>query len=150
MKIRADEHISPVIVHAIRDIALRHGWEISSIHDVGDDGTEDEYWITAFARNGGDAILTADKDFQTKLPQVEAVRGNGLRVIHLPRKWAQATGRIQAANLLLWWERIEEALEEMPPGDCRRPTWSERDSGPLKPVVLNLPRVRRQHRKAGR
>lgn len=73
MKICADEHVSPNIVKAIREIAISPGWEISSIHEEGKLGASDTYWITDFAKNGGDAILTADKDFLKREPQINAI-----------------------------------------------------------------------------
>src|SRR3546814_6654109 len=61
-----------------------------------------------FMSDGGDAILTADRDFLENAPQVEAVFNTGAKVIHLPAKWGQARGTLQAAHILMWWSRRSE------------------------------------------
>ena len=63
MRIRADEHVAPAIVVAVRDMALSEGWELDSVLSAGDKGSSDVHWITKFAAEGGDAILTVDTDF---------------------------------------------------------------------------------------
>lgn len=98
MKIRCDEHVSPQIVTIIRELALSPGWEISSVREAGHRGDDDVHWITKFANDGGDAILTADKDFTTLEPQVNAVFDTGLKVIQMPGKWGHAKGYLQAAH----------------------------------------------------
>lgn len=35
MKIRADEHVSPKIITAVREVALSEGWELSSVWESG-------------------------------------------------------------------------------------------------------------------
>ena len=84
MRIRADEHIAPAIVKAIEKLAISSGFEITSVLRTGFKGASDVHWITAFAEDGGDAILTADTDFFKQPPQIQAVERTGVRVIHLP------------------------------------------------------------------
>ena len=88
MRIRADEHVSREIVRIICELALSPSFEFSSIFDVGHDGSPDQYWATEFAKDGGDAILTADTDFFRKPNQIVGIDRTGLKVIHLPSKWA--------------------------------------------------------------
>lgn len=147
MKIRADEHVAPKIVGAVRDIALRSGWELSSIHDVDQAGSSDVHWITAFASDGGDAILTADKDFFTLEPQINAVFDTGVRVLHLPKRWSQARRDLQAAHILQWWRRLEDKLQEMCPRECYRPDWNIVESGTLKRVKIDFAGAHRKRRK---
>ncbi|MEQ9567077.1 MAG: DUF5615 family PIN-like protein, partial [Pseudomonadales bacterium] len=87
MKIRCDEHVSPHIVGIVRDLALSPGWEISSVITVGHGGDDDDHWITKFAAEGGHAIISADRDFFSLAPQINAVFDTGVKVIHLPPKW---------------------------------------------------------------
>jgi hypothetical protein len=148
LKIRADEHVSPHIVIAVRDIALRPGWEITSIHEVGHCGDADEHWITKFANEGGDAILSADRDFLKLEPQVNAVFDTGLKVIHLPPKWGQAKGYLQAAHILQWWERIEAQLTNMKPRECYRPPWNIKDTGVLQKVKIDFKKAQKKRKKA--
>ena len=115
MRIRADEHVSREIVRVICELALSPDFEFSSIFQVGHDGSPDEYWATEFAKGGGDAILTADTDFFRKPNQVVAIDRTGLKVIHLPSRWANARAHLQTAHILMWWPRIEVKLQEANP-----------------------------------
>lgn len=150
MKIRADEHIAPKIVRAVRDIALRPGWDLSSVSEVDHSGYTDVHWITVFSEEGGDAILTADKDFFSLEPQINAVFATGVRVLHLPKRWAQARRDLQAAHILQWWRRLEEKLEDMNPRECWRPDWNITESGSLKPVKIDFASAHRKRRKKKR
>jgi len=149
LKIRADEHVSPKIVAAIREIGLKGGdWEVSSVIEVGASGSEDAHWITAFSQHGGDAILTADADFVKRPPQVKAVFDTGLKVIHLPGKWGNSSGDIQAAFMLMWWSRIEKCLETMKPRECFQPPWNIRMDGDLRKVKLDFHRAEKRLKKS--
>lgn len=150
MKIRADEHVSPVIVESIREIALSRDWEISSIHGVKDEGLADVHWITKFANEGGDAILSADRDFVSLEPQINAVFDTGLKVILLPPKWGNAKGYLQAAHLLQWWPRVEQKLREMKKRECYRPDWNIRETGELKKVKINFQKAQKARKRSKR
>ena len=147
MRVRADEHIAKAIVVAIRDIALDRVWEISSVHDVGHVGDDDVHWITKFADDGGDAILSADRDFFTLEPQVNAVFDTGLKLIHLPPKWGQARGYLQAAHILQWWRRIEARIEQMEPRECYRPPWNIKETGELLKVSLDFAKAQKRRKR---
>lgn len=147
MKVRCDEHISPRIVTAISDLALSPGWEISSVLTVGHGGEKDDHWITNFANEGGYGIITADRDFLSLPPQINAVFDTGIKVIHLPPKWGQAKGYLQAAHVLQWWRRIEEQLAIMKPRECYRPEWNIREIGEIKKVHINFQKAQKQRRK---
>ncbi len=148
MKVRADEHVSPHIVNAIRDIALSSDWEITTIREAKHTGKSDVHWITKFADDGGDAILTADTDFLILEPQVNAVFATGLRVIHLPPKWGNARGYLQAAHMLQWWKRIETKIKEMKPRECYRPQWNINETGELKKVTIDFAKAQKKKKKA--
>ena len=150
MKIRADEHVAPAIVTAVQEIALSKGVELSSVLNSGYKGSSDVHWITEFMKDSGQAILTADKDFIELVPQVMAVRDTGAKVIHLPKQWAMAEGRLQAAHILVWWRRIETQIREMQPRECYRPPWNIRQDGKLKKIVIDFAKVSRKKKKATR
>jgi hypothetical protein len=150
LKVRCDEHVSPIIVAAISDLALSPGWEISSVLNVGHGGDADEHWITKFASDGGHAILTADRDFLSLAPQVNAVFDTGLKVIHLPPKWGQAKGHLQAAHILQWWLRIEQKIAEMKPRECYRPEWNIRETGEIKKIPIDFHKAQKQRRQQRR
>ncbi|MGM0583380.1 MAG: hypothetical protein ACQEUZ_01850 [Pseudomonadota bacterium] len=126
---------------------LSPGWELSSVLRVGHGGDDDEHWITKFAQEGGDAILSADRDFLNLAPQVNAVFETGLRVIHLPHNWGQAKGYLQAAHILQWWPRIEEVLKAMKARECFRPDWNMSERGKLKKVSINFQKAQKQRKR---
>ena len=117
MRICADEHVSQKIVQVARNIALSSKHEICHVLDVGNRGASDVSWITEFARDGGEVILTADSDFHRRPHQV---CDNGLIVIHLHPKWANSKRQIQAAFILFWWDIIENTLDHSPARSVRR------------------------------
>lgn len=150
MKIRCDEHVSPQIVTIIRELALSPGWEISSVREAGHCGDDDAHWITKFAQEGGNAILTADKDFTTLEPQVNAVFDTGLKVIQMPGKWGHAKGHLQAAHTLLWWACIEKTVSEMNQRECYRPDWNIKQAADmtLRKVKIDFQKAQKQRRKS--
>lgn len=131
-------------------MALSPGWELSHVFDVGDGGSTDVHWITAFAKDGGSAILSADLDFLKTPPQVVAVFKTGLKVIHLPPKWANAPGALQASHMLLWWARIERKLAEMKARECWRPPWNLREDGELQKIDVDFQEANRKLKKSER
>jgi hypothetical protein len=147
LRVRADEHIAPAIVDAITSIAPGEGFELSSVLREGFGGSTDEHWITAFAAAGGQVILSADTDFLKQPPQVQAIERTGLRLIHLPSGWANASRAIQAGHLLLWWPRIEAQIKQMRPRECYT-TPFQHSASALKRVPLDFQKANRKVRKA--
>jgi PIN like domain len=137
LKVRGDEHVSLEIVRAVRAMALTHGWEFSSVVEVGDRGSKDEHWITKFASEGGHAIISGDTDFLKRPHQVLAVNRTGMRVIHMPPKWSNARCDLQAAHTLLWWRRIERTIAAMNPRECYRPPWNATEDGELAKLKVD-------------
>jgi hypothetical protein len=145
LKIRADEHVAQGIVTAIRDVGLSDSaWEISSVVEANQRGQADEHWITVFAKSGGSAILSADRDFFSKPPQIQAVFDTGIRVIHLPSKWGHQPGDLQAAFVLLWWSRIEQTLKTMNGRECYRPPWNLSTAGELKRINIDFQKAQKR------
>jgi len=137
LKVRADEHVSHEIIRAVRAMALSHTWELSSVIEVGDRSSEDVHWITKFASQGGHAIISGDRDFLNRPHQVLAVNRTGMRVIHLPAKWAGARCDLQAAFVLLWWRRIERTISAMGKRECYRPPWNATEDGELAKIKVD-------------
>lgn len=148
MRIRADEHVAQAIVAAVRDISLSPGWILDSVREAGQCGSSDVHWITAFMNDGGDAILSADRDFLENPPQVDAVFRTGARVIHLPPKWGTAKGQLQAAHILMWWDRIEKCVAAMKPRECFRPPWNITETGALLKVPIDFQAAQKKLKKA--
>jgi predicted nuclease of predicted toxin-antitoxin system len=150
LKIRADEHVSREIVRAVREMALTPALELTHVIDIGDRGSSDVHWITKFAREGGQAILSADTDFVKRPHQVMAVKETGVRVIHLPSRWANARCDLQAAHILLWWRRIELQLQRMAPRECYRPSWNISEEGVLQKVNIDFQDAEREAARASK
>jgi hypothetical protein len=100
--------------------------------------------------DGGDAILSADRDFLENPPQVDAVFRTGAKVIHLPPKWGQAKGTMQSAHILMWWARIEECILAMKPRQCFRPPWNINETGELQPVAIDFQSAQKKLKKAAK
>ena len=139
-----------MVVKAIKVLLLRDGWELSSVRDIGDSGRDDVSWITRFASEGGDAILTADADFHKHEPQVNAIFATGLKVIYLPSGWVNAKVHLQVAHVLQWWRRIESTLETMAPRECYRTVYTLKEPKELKPVKIDFTKHQKKRRKRNR
>ncbi len=117
MKIRADEHVAPRLLQEIREKALSDpGWDLSHVRDDHGPKTGDEAWITRFANDGGNGILSADRTMLKRPTLVELVRKSGLVAIYLPSSWARQPLPIQASRLINWWPKLERKYEEAGPG----------------------------------
>ena len=149
MKVRADEHVSEEIVRVVSAMALSLNWELTSVLSVGDRGKTDIHWATKFAREGGQVILTADTDFFKHHHLVVAVYDAGLQIVHMPPKWSNAAGHLQAAHMLLWWRRIETACESRK-SRCWRPPWNLSEDGEISPVKVDYESHRKKARRAER
>ncbi|MGH6649954.1 MAG: hypothetical protein ACREB7_02370 [Sphingopyxis sp.] len=148
MRVRADEHVAEAIVKAVREIALSDSWTLDSVVSARQKGKSDVHWITEFMAGGGHAILTADRDFLDNAPQVEAVFKTGAKVIHLPAKWGQARGTLQAAHILMWWGRIESCITSMQVRQCFRPPWNIAETGMLQQITIDFQSAQKKMEKA--
>jgi hypothetical protein len=118
LKIRADEHVSPKIVQAIRLLCLKSQWEFSHVLEKHATRTADETWLPQFATEGGTAILTGDANILKRPHQLIAIRDTGLVSVVLSWQWTQAKRHEQAANIIYWWPKIQTAIESSVSGDC--------------------------------
>lgn len=150
MRVRFDEHVAPTLVSAVQEIAGSADWEISSVLHVGHHGYSDEHWITAFAHEGGKAIISADRDFLSLEPQINAVFDTGIRVIHLPSRWAQSRISLQTAFIFQWWARIEETIKNMHERECYRPEWNISEVGKMKKIKIDFQKAQKLRRKNNR
>jgi hypothetical protein len=113
LKIRADEHIAPKIVRAVRELVLAPQNELTHVREYNTARTADETWVPRFALEGGHAIISADRHILARPHQQAAIVASGLSCVILPHQWAQSRRHEQAAHILWWWPRIEHALETM-------------------------------------
>jgi hypothetical protein len=96
------------------------------------------------------AILSADSDFHKRHQQIVAICDTGLRVVHLPPKWANSLRHLQASHVLLWWPRIEATLKQSNPRQCWRVPWAFSEAGGLTLVKVDYEDSRRRVKKAQR
>ncbi len=112
-------------------MGLKEGVELSHVEEKGQRGHPDVSWATAFRKDNGTAILTADRGF-TKGHQRKAIQATGLQVVLLPKKWAESLAHVQAAFILFWWSKIEKAVKEGKNSDIWTIDWSFNEKGQLK------------------
>ncbi|PDT82956.1 hypothetical protein [Sinorhizobium sp. BJ1] len=111
MNIIGDEHVSPKIVRAVREIALRRTWTLEHVIGSAYRSRPDEDWIAAFAHAGGHVFLSADRDMLRRPTLLAKISQLDLIGIYLPAQWAEARKQYQAAHILYWWPEIERVIE---------------------------------------
>ncbi|MBD9507939.1 hypothetical protein IB265_14215 [Ensifer sp. ENS10] len=116
MIIIGDEHLSPRIVRAVSEVALRKGWRFDNVTGSDLCSLEDEDWIESFAKVGGNAIVSADRAMLKRPTLIEKISDLGIVGIYLPAEWGNARRQYQAAHILYWWPRIEAVIEASEPG----------------------------------
>lgn len=118
MNIIGDEHLSPRIIRAVCEIALRKGWRLEKVVGSALCNREDEDWVEAFAESGGNAIVSADRAMLKRPTLIKKISDLGLIGIYLPSEWAEARRQYQAAHILFWWPKIEQTIETSAPGSA--------------------------------
>jgi hypothetical protein len=136
VKVRADEHVSPKIVRALKEVSLSPGWELTCVREFHAPRTADETWIPKFAAEGGQAIITADAGMLKRPHQIVAIQQSGIIGVLLSSAWAEGRRHFQAASLIYHWPKIEAQLLASQPGDFWRvpSTIDDRD---LEKIVVN-------------
>ena len=94
--------------------------------------------------------MSADTDFFRKPNQVVAIDQTGLRVVHMPSKWANAKGHLQAAHILMWWPHIEAKLAEAKPREMCVVPWNIKQDGEMVRKKVDYGAFRKKSRKAER
>lgn len=120
MKVRADEHVAPKIVRALKEISLSPGWELSHVREVHPPRTADETWVGRFASEGGQAIVSGDANMLKRPHLIAAIQQSRVVGLILPYTWCHAKRHAQAAALLYFWPEIEAAFAGAQPGDFWR------------------------------
>jgi PIN like domain len=150
LKIRFDEHVSEKIVKSLRDLTRKPDLYISSVTSAAQKGSSDIHWMTSFTHDGGNAIITADDDFIKKSHLIVAIQETGLKVIHLPRQWANSTFTMQAAFLLLWWDRIYETLNSCNNRELHKIPWTFGPKAAMNKKILPFQKANNKVKKANR
>lgn len=125
MKIRLDENISYRVADAIKAyMANRPGFEVSWVRQDNDPGTSDPAWLTKFAADGGDAIVSGDARILQHWPDLVAYTESGLISFFPPPQYAELVGYGKAAFILRWWPAIVEKIKGAERGDRFRMPYS--------------------------
>jgi len=77
----------------------------------------------------------------------------GLRLILMHAKWGQSKRQFQAANILWWWEKVEEILRACKARSCWEVPWGFPDPiarGVLKEIDVDYQKARQKAKKAER
>lgn len=115
MKLRADEHVSPKIVRALKEVVLSPGWELTHVRDAHGARTADETWVPRFAIEGGKAIITADANMLKRPHQLLAIQQSNVVGLILPHARAIAKRHVQASSLIYFWPEIEACFRDRVP-----------------------------------
>lgn len=102
--------------------------------------TADETWIPRFAAEGGNAILSADRNILVRPNQLKALAESKLVAVFLSAKWASSRRHIQAAHVLHCWPRIEKVIEQSQPSQCWRVPFGF-DDAPIELIQIDLAKV---------
>src|ERR1700722_18397321 len=101
-------------------LANRTGLEITWVRDFHPPGTDDPTWLMAFARDGGDAILSGDPNILQHWPNLVAYIESGLVSFFPPSGFSDLKGFGQASLLIRWWPAMIEKAKISERGDCWR------------------------------
>lgn len=149
MRIAADENISARLVAIIRDNLLDESHSLESAAERNAKGKDDDIWIAAFAREGGEAVVSGDVKITRRPHEILAIQHAGLKLVVLDGKWSQAEKHEKIAYLCYWWPHIEAALDAMKGFTPVKVPWgwSPNTSDAIKPLALDLQAMERKRRK---
>ena len=121
MKVRLDENLSYRVAGAIRAILTgRTGLHVDWVRDIHPPSTKDPSWISQFAAEGGNAIVSGDANILQHWPDLIAYMESGLVSFFPPPSFDKLKGYGQASLILRWWPCIVEKIKVSSPGDAWR------------------------------
>lgn len=118
VRVALDANLPQRLVSLLRAAFQDQGFEFMWEPDFAPANAQDEHWLDAFARFGGEVVLSADKNIARRPHQLIAVQQAGLKGYFFDNRWAQHDGPYKAAHLMLWWPRIATHARFSKPGDC--------------------------------
>ncbi|MBI1252061.1 MAG: hypothetical protein GC189_11365 [Alphaproteobacteria bacterium] len=108
------ERLVSLLRAAFNDLGYEFMWE----PDFAPANAQDEFWLDAFRRFGGEIVLSADKNIARRPHQLLAFREAKLKGFFFNRNWANHHGWYKVAHLMLWFPRIAALAKASRPGDC--------------------------------
>lgn len=149
MRIAADENISARLVAIIRDNLLDASHNLESAADRNARGQDDEIWVAAFGREGGDAVVSGDVKITRRPHEILAIAQAKLKLVVLDGRWSQAKNHEKIAYLCYWWPHIEAALSGMRGFKPVKVPWGwpQNTHGAIKPLALDLQAMEKKRKK---
>jgi hypothetical protein len=121
LKVRLDENLSFRVAGAIRAILSgRTGLVVDWVRDEHPPKTTDPSWISKFADDGGNAIISDDANILQHWPNLIAYMESGLISFFPPTGFDKLKGYGQASLILRWWPCIVEKIKVSARGDAWR------------------------------
>lgn len=118
MKIRLDENLSYRVANAVMAFtANRAGFEVSWVRQDNPAATHDPAWLSKFAADDGDVVLSGDWNILKHWPDLIAYTESGLVSFFPPYAFKGLKGFGQAALILRWWPAIIEKAKQSKRGD---------------------------------
>lgn len=115
MKVMADEHLSPYLARALRELfAADH--QVEHIRERFGPATTDLSWIQALSQEGGWVILSADRRITRNRTELHAFRSSGLIGFFLCRTISEKPVQKQMIRILQVWDSIEAQVKLVRPG----------------------------------
>ena len=108
--------ISPKIVRVVSETILETSWQFDTVYTAKLTGQADEDWIMAFARSGGNVIISADQKMLKRDTLVRRISDTGLIGVYLPSFYAGLKRDEQLAYFVHWWKKIEEQITKASSG----------------------------------
>jgi hypothetical protein len=146
LKIRLDENLSYRVAHAVLAIvANREGFEVTHNSEVAQ-GVKDPAWLTKFAAEDGDMIVSGDWRILQHWPDLVAFTESGLVSFFPPAVFGQMVGYARAAFILRWWPTMLEKYKSSERGDRWRlpASWTP---DPTKIAKIEDPRLKTDDQK---
>lgn len=129
MKFAFDENIPEVLARGFQIFLelTAHDIEYAKLYSVRNVG--DDYWMAAFANNGGEVIISGDLNIRQKPAELKALEQHELISFFMENRWSNANFFVKSAMILNWWPRIEEVAMASNKGDSWEIPyqWSWRD-----------------------
>jgi hypothetical protein len=119
VKVAFDEHIPPALARALQALNLE-GFEFHSAREFTPKtaAPSDVPWIAAFAADGGDVVISGERQMRS-LPEVQAaIAETGVKSFYLPPRWNSWDMARRVAFVLAWWSRIVAKANDSKPGDA--------------------------------
>lgn len=118
VRVALDANIPQRIVTLMRAGFTDLGYEFMWEPDFAPANAQDEFWLDAFSRFGGEIVLSADKNIARRPHQLLAFREAKLKGFFFTHNWANQDGWYKVAHLMLWFPRIAAVAKGCKPGDC--------------------------------